>query len=331
MHNRVTLARAVLLLLIISLCSLGAYVSPMHAGVKRDVSIATGGVTGAYFPAGTAICRMVKLEREKHGFRCSAKRTSGAVANIRGLRNGKFDFALVPSDLRYQASRGEGVFEEPGPFEGLRAVFSLHAELFTVIVHADSGIKTFDNLQNKRVNLGPPGSDQRRIMEHVIDAKDWNLDSSFQRTELSSAEQIGALCDKKVDAISYFVGHPSGTLRGLAKYCPVKIIGVSEKDIEKLILKKSYYSRGTIPGKMYANNPDDVITFGVRATLVTTEGTSPQAVYAVVSSVFDNLDRFRRSHPIFKRLNLEEMAGKLDTKLLHEGASRYYRELGLLY
>ncbi len=331
MHNRVTLARAVLLLTI-TLCSLGTYVSPRHAGEHGYVSIATGGVTGTYFPAGTAICRMVNLERKTHGVRCSAERTSDAVANIRELSGGKFDFALVPSDLRYQASQGEGVFEKPGAFEDLRAVFSLHAELFTVIVRADSNIGTFDDLDGKRVNVGPSGSDQRRIMEHLIAAKNWNLGSSFQEaTELSSSEQIRALCNQKVDAIFYVVGHPSGTLRGLAKHCSVKIIGLSEEDIKKLVSDKPYFSSETIPGKMYASNLDDVITFGVRTILVTTEGTSPQAVYAVVRSVFENLDRFRRSHPIFKGLNPKDMAGKLDTELLHEAASRYYRESGLLY
>lgn len=329
MHDRVTLARAALLLTI-TLCSLGAYVSPLHAG-GNYVSLATGGVIGTYFPAGTAICRMVNLERKKYGVRCSAESTSGPITNIRVLRGGKFDFALVPSDWQAQAYRGEGVFTKRGAFNDLRAVFSLHAELFTVIVRANSGIETFDDLQEKPVNVGPSGSDQRRIMEHLIAAKNWTLDNFQRATELSASEQIRALCNNKVDAISYLIGHPSGTLRGLAKHCPVKIIGVSESDIENLVSKNSSYSSETIPGGMYTNNPDDVTTFGVRATLVTTKTTPPRIVYAMVSSVFENLDKFRRLHPAFARLDPREMVHKSLTAPVHKGANWYYEKSGLLY
>ena len=329
MHNRVTLARAVLLLTI-TLCSLGAYVSPLHAAGKQYVSIATGGVTGTYFPAGTAICRMVNLERKTHGVRCSAERTSDAVANIRELSYGKFDFALVPSDRQYQASRGEGVFEKSGPFEDLRAVFSLHAELFTVIVRADSNIGTFDDLEGKRVNVGPSGSDQRGLMQDLIAAKGWTM-GTFEKTfELKPSEQTRALCDKEVDAVSFVVAHPSGSVRESTKYCPVRIIDVSDRDINNLVSQNPYYSREIVPGKMYVENPDEVITFSVRATLVTKESTSPEAVFAVVSSVFRNLDKFQRLHPTFARLDRKDMAEKSLTVPLHEGARKYYEEMGLL-
>ena len=329
MHDRVTLARA-MLLLAITLCTLGAYVSPLHAG-PNYITLATGGVIGTYFPAGTAICRIVNLERNKLGVRCSAKSTSGAIENIRALRSGKFDFALVPSDLQYQAFRGEGAFTKRGGFENLRAVISLHAESFTVIVRANSGIETFDDLNGKSVNVGPSGSGQRRIMEHLIDAKEWETSNFRLATEINASDQIRALCDKKIDAISYLAGHPSGTLRGLAKHCPVRIIGVSEKVIEKLVSKYPYYSSETISGGMYVNNPDDVTTFGVRATLVTTENTPPRTVYAIVSAVFENLDKFRRLHPAFARLDPKEMVHRSLTAPVHKGAIWYFEKSGLLY
>ena len=126
---------------------------------QRFITIGTGGITGVYYPTGGAICRMVSKDRGRHGIRCSVESTGGSVYNIDTMRAGELDMAIVQSDLQYKAFNGAGAeFQDDGPFDGLRAVFSLHAEPFTVVARSEAGIASFDDLKGKRVNVGNPGS-----------------------------------------------------------------------------------------------------------------------------------------------------------------------------
>ncbi|HCP81797.1 MAG TPA: C4-dicarboxylate ABC transporter substrate-binding protein, partial [Octadecabacter sp.] len=143
------------------------------AYAEEFITIGTGGVTGVYYPTGGAICRLVNKGRRDHGVRCSVESTGGSVYNINTIREGELEFGVAQSDWQYHAYNGTSRFEESGPFEGLRAVFSVHPEPFTVVARADSGITTIADLEGKRVNIGNPGSGQRGTMEVLMEALGW--------------------------------------------------------------------------------------------------------------------------------------------------------------
>ena len=145
------------------------------ATAESFITIGTGGVTGVYYPAGGAICRLVNKGRKEHGVRCSVESTGGSVYNLNTIRAGELDMGVAQSDWQYHAYNGTSQFAEQGPNKDLRAVFSLHPEPFTVVARKDSGIKTFDDLKGKRVNIGNPGSGQRGTMEVVMNAKGWTM------------------------------------------------------------------------------------------------------------------------------------------------------------
>ncbi|MEE4317206.1 MAG: TAXI family TRAP transporter solute-binding subunit, partial [Erythrobacter sp.] len=132
------------------------------------ISIGTGGVTGVYYPAGGAICRLVNRDRAEHGIRCGVESTGGSIFNLNAIRSGELEFGVAQSDWHFHAYNGSSRFEENGAFEGLRAVFSLHPEPFTVVARADAGITNFEDLKGKRVNIGNPGSGQRGTMEVLM-------------------------------------------------------------------------------------------------------------------------------------------------------------------
>ena len=98
--------------------------------------------------------------------------------------------------------------------------------------------------------------------------------------------------------------------------------------VDELIADNSFYRTATIPGGMYRGNDEDVATFGVGATFVTSSDVSEEAVYTVVSSVFDNFEDFKKLHPAFANLEPEEMATAGLSAPLHPGAAKYYKEKG---
>jgi TRAP transporter TAXI family solute receptor len=300
----------------------------------KYINIATGSITGVYYPAGGAICRLVNRGRKDHGIRCSSESTGGSVANLNSLRKGTTDFAIVQSDWQYHAYNGTGFFADQEPFRNLRSIFSLYTETFTVAALENSGIKKIDDLAGKRVNFGPQGSGMYATMEVLSKVKGWNKASFSAITNLDPTTQIQALCSGKIDVMIYTSGNPNGVLQEATQYadpkCKVKILSIDKDTIDKLIKLNPFYVRAVIPGGMYRGNPNDVETFGVKATLVTSDQTPDDVVYNVTKAVFSDFENFKTLHPVFSSLNKKESVHEGNSAPLHRGAVRYYKEAGLL-
>lgn len=296
---------------------------------QRIISIGTGGVTGVYYPTGGAICRLVNKNRAEHKIRCSVESTGGSVYNINTIRQGELEFGVAQSDWQYHAYNGTSKFEEQGAFTDLRAVFSVHPEPFTVVARADSGITNFEDLKGKRVNIGNPGSGQRGTMEVLMNALGWTTADFALASELKAAEQSQALCDNKIDAMIYTVGHPSGSISEATTSCDSVLVNVTGEAVEKLISENSFYRTATIPGGMYRGNDADVTTFGVGATFVSSAAVADDIVYEVVKAVFDDIDGFRKLHPAFANLDPKQMAKDGLSAPIHDGAAKYYSENGM--
>jgi len=300
------------------------------ASANTFITIGTGGVTGVYYPTGGAICRLVNKGRKEHGVRCSVESTGGSVYNLNTIRAGELDMGVAQSDWQYHAYNGTSKFKDAGPNKDLRAVFSVHPEPFTVVARMDSGIKNFDDLKGKRVNIGNPGSGQRGTMEVLMAAKGMSKDDFSLVSELKSAEQSKALCDNKIDAMVFTVGHPSGSIKEATTSCDAVLVAVNGPAVDKLVAENEYYRKATVPGGMYRGTADDTATFGVGATFVSSTNTPSDTVYEVVKSVFENFDSFRKLHPAFANLKKEEMIKDGLSAPLHDGAVRYYKEAGLM-
>jgi TRAP transporter TAXI family solute receptor len=298
------------------------------AAEQQFVSIGTGGVTGVYYPTGGAICRLVNKGRKEHGVRCSVESTGGSVYNINTIRAEELDFGVAQSDWQYHAYNGTSKFKDQGAFKELRAVFSVHPEPFTVVARADSGIKTFTDLKGKRVNIGNPGSGQRGTMDVVMAALGWSKGDFALASELKSSEQAQALCDNKIDAMVFTVGHPSGSIKEATTSCASVLVPVTGPAIDKLVADNDYYRTAMIPGGMYTGTDSDTQTFGVGATFVSSTRVPDEVVYVIVKAVFENFDQFKKLHPAFANLDPKEMIKDGLSAPLHPGAAKYYKEKG---
>ncbi len=296
-------------------------------GADRFISIGTGGITGVYYPTGGAICRLVNKMRKETGIRCSVESTGGSIYNINTVRSGDLEFGVAQSDWQYHAWNGTSKFEDQGKFEDLRAVFSVHPEPVTIIARDDSGVDNITDLKNKRVNIGNVGSGTRGTWEVIEEALGWKRSDLKLASELKSAETGQAICDNKIDAYFWLVGHPSALTKESLATCPTHLVNATGMAIDKLIADNSFYRTATIPAGMY-NNEKDIRTFGVGATFITSAKVDEQAVYTVVKAVFDNFDQFKKLHPAFANLNEKEMIQDSISAPLHEGAMKYYKERG---
>ena len=297
---------------------------------QKFITIGTGGVTGVYYPTGGAICRLVNKNRKEHGIRCSVESTGGSAYNVNTIRAGDLDMGVAQSDVQAAAFQGTLTFKERGAFNNLRAVFSVHPEPLHLIARADAGIKTFDDLKGKRVNIGNPGSGQAETVKLILQTVGWSKNDFSLASELKSAEQSAALCDNKVDAVFFTVGIPSGSIKEATTTCDTKLIPISGAWVDSFVKKYPAYAKATIPGGIYRGSPDPTATFGPKATFVSSTNTPDDTVYAVVKSVFENFESFKKLHPAFADLQRNEMTVDGLSAPLHNGAIRYYKEVGLM-
>jgi TRAP transporter TAXI family solute receptor len=295
---------------------------------QRFVTIGTGGVTGVYYAAGGAICRLVNKDRAKHGIRCSVESTGGSVFNVNTIKAGELDLGFSQSDVQYNATNGLAQFRNAGAWGDIRAVFSVHPEPFTVVARKEANIKAFADFKGKRFNVGNPGSGTRASMEELLNAIGWKLGDFALASELKADEHGPALCDGKIDGFFYGVGHPSANIQDPTTSCGARLVSVTGPAVDKLVADRPYYAKAVIPGGLYPNNPDPTTTYGVLATVVSSTKTSPETVYQVVKAVFDNFEEFKKLHPALAHLKPENMIKDGLSAPLHEGAARYYREKG---
>ena len=295
---------------------------------QKFVTIGTGGVTGVYYAAGGAICRLVNKDRAKHGIRCSVESTGGSVFNVNTIKAGELDLGFSQSDVQYNATKGLGQFKDAGAWGDQRAVFSVHPEPFTVVARKEANIKAFTDFKGKRFNVGNPGSGTRSSMEELLGAMGWKLGDFSLASELKADEHGPALCDGKIDGFFYAVGHPSANIQDPTTSCGAKLVSITGPAVDKLVAEKPYYAKAVVPGGLYPNNPEPTNTYGVLATVVASAKTPPETVYQVVKAVFDNFDEFKKLHPALANLSPQSMVKDGLSAPLHEGAARYYKEKG---
>ncbi len=302
---------------------------PALSAAEKSVTIGTAGVTGVYYPAGGAICRMVNRGRKEHGIHCAVESTGGSIANLEAIHNKDIDLGIVQSDLLYYAYNGKEIFSDAGMDKKLRVLLSLHFEPFTIVARKNARINVFDDLKGKRIYIGPAGSGMRATMEELIAQKGLSKKTFANIVDVKSSDQTKALCEGKIDALVYAGGHPNGAIQQVTSTCATTLVSIAKKDIDKLVATHPFYVRAVIPGGMYNGNSQETRTFGVRSLLVASADLSDDVAYELVKAVFENLDNFKTLHPVFSTLDAKYMVANDNIAPVHPGAEKYYREKGM--
>ena len=309
--------------------ALGAtLISPTAMAEQKFVTIGTGGVTGVYYVAGGAICRLMNKERAKHGIRCSVESTGGSVYNVNAIKAGELDFGVSQSDVQYNSVKGLEQFKEGGANSDLRAVFSVFAEPLTVLSRKEASVKKFEDFKGKRFNVGNPGSGTRATIDMLMPGMGMKTGDFALTSELKPDEHGAALCDNKIDGFAYVVGSPAANIQDPTTTCGAKLVPITGPAVDKLVKDYPYFAVATIPGGIYPSNPDPIKTFGVVASFVSSSKVPADVVYAMVSAVFDNFDEFKKLQPALANLDPKDMIKNGLSAPLHEGAVKYYKEKG---
>lgn len=291
------------------------------------ITIGTGSVTGIYYPTGGAICRLVNQYKKDSNIRCSVESTDGSLYNLNSINTRDIDFGIVQSDVLYQAQKEEK--SAKNDYSKLKSVMAIYPELLTLVTRKDANINSLLDLKNKRINLGNSGSGNETTALALFDEigikkSDLKLAGTF-----SASQMPDALKDNTIDGYFYMVGHPTTNIKDASNSINVKIIPIENTILDSLIKKYPYYAKGSIPADTYKGQKEEIATFGVKAVLVTNENVSEKVVYSLVKAILENFDEFKKLHPAYSNITKESLLDGLSAPL-HDGAKRYYKEVGLI-
>lgn len=296
---------------------------------QRVLAMATGDVTGSYFPAGVALCRVVNEGRRDHGLRCAATLSQASVDNIGQLRRGEVDLAIVQSDVQDGAWRGLGAFAGDGAFAELRAVMALFPEPLALVARGDSGIAGLGDLPGERVSVGAPASGQRALIEALMAELGWRDTAFGAMLELEPAAAVNALCEGRIDAFFFAVGQPALAIQEATSSCGATLADVAGPAVDALVAANPFYFAAEIPAGLYAGVDRPTPSFAVGATLVTRADLPEAEIETVTAAILDNLAALAGFDPTLAGLDPTAMARRGLTAPLHPGAAAAFRARGL--
>lgn len=317
------------LLKILTIFVLGSL--PLHgfAQEKINLSIATGGTGGVYYPLGGGMANV--FTKNIPGMAATAEVTGGSVDNMRLIGTGKPYIALTQADALVDAFNGEGKFQ--GTKIPARAMMMLYTNLMHAVTVEGTGINTINDLKGKRVSTGSPGSATEVFAFRVLEAAGIDPKKDIRSERLGASESVNAMKDKKIDAFFFVVGLPTSAVTDLASTPGVKIKFLDHANLLPAMVKKNgnIYIADVIPKSTYAGMDKDNQATAVANLLVANANMSDEAVYNIVKTIFEKRADLIAVHKTAADIKLENQKREASPVPWHPGAVRYFKEKGLKF
>jgi uncharacterized protein len=298
------------------------------AALAQNVSIATGGTGGVYYPLGGGMAAV--LSKYVPGMQATAEVTGGSVANLQLIGTGKPYLAMTMVDAGLDALKGQDKFTgKPVP---VRTLMVMYPNRMHVVSIEGAGVTKMADLKGKRVSTGSGGSATEVMAFRVIEAAGLDKDKDMKRERLGVAESVNALKDRKIDAFFWVGGLPTAAVTDLANSPGVKIKMIDHANLVGAMNKKygNLYVEDRIPKDVYKGMEADNRQATVMNLLVAHQNMDEKTAYNIVKAVFDHRDELIRVHKEAENFKLETQktaaAGGIPW---HPGALRYFKEKGV--
>jgi len=293
----------------------------------ENISIATGGTGGVYYPLGGGLASV--LSKHVPGMQATAEVTGGSVDNLKLVSTGKTYIAFSMADAGQDAYRGEDKFK--GNKVPLKTLMVLYPNRMHVVSIDGKGVNKMADLKGKRVSTGAPGSATEVMAFRLIEAAGLDKDKDMKRERLSVAESVNAIKDGKIDAFFWVGGLPTAGVTDLANTPGTKIKMVDHAEVVAPMNKKygNLYVEDVIPKDIYRGMDTDNKQATVMNILVAHETMDDKTAYNIVKTIFDKRDDLIAVHKEAMNFKLSNQTNAATPIPFHPGAIKYYTEKGI--
>lgn len=293
------------------------------ATAQQQLSIATGGTGGTYYPVGGGLAEIVNNHVE--GYSATAEVTGASVENMGLIATGDADLAIALADTVAHAYNGTGNFDGQ-QLPMIRGLASLYANMVHIVALADSGITSLDDLAGMRVSIGAPGSGTEVNAAAILNANGISYDD-IEEQRLNFNETADALANGDIDAGFWSVGAPTSSILNLATTQGIVILELTEDQLNAAMGAHDTFAATTLPGGSYNGVDDDVAVLGIPNVLTVSSEMSDDLAYELTRAMFENIAELQAVHPAANETTVEFTMSATPIPL-HPGALRYYDEIG---
>ena len=293
----------------------------------QNISIATGGTGGVYYPMGGGIAAV--LSKHVPGMQATAEVTGGSVDNLKLVGTSKSYVGFSMADAGQDAYRGEDKFK--GNKIPLRTLMVLYPNRMHVVSIEGRGIAKMADLKGKHVSTGSPGSATEVMAFRLIEAAGLDKDKDMKRERLSVAESVNAIKDGKIDAFFWVGGLPTAGVTDLANTPNTKLKMVDHAELVSAMNKKygNLYVEDVITKDVYRGMDSDNKQATVMNILVANESMDDKTAYNIVKTIFDKRDDLIAVHKEVTNFKLENQKSSASPIPFHPGAAKYFAEKGI--
>ncbi len=306
----------------------------LHGADGASYLLATASSGGTYFPVGVALGTLSKIKLQPaHGMSLTAITSAGSGENLRLLRQGEVQFAILQGLYGAWAWHGEGQLANEGRQAYLRSVTMLwqNVEHFVVLSKlAPSG--TIADLRGMagrpfsigKRNSGTEGSGRQILGQLGIDA------DTFKLVHVGYAASAEALRNGTASGMNTPAGPPVAavTQAFAAMGDELTVLDFTDEEMRRVNEKYPLWSRHVIPAGTYPGQDTEIRTLAQPNFLAVHAGVDEEHVYLLTKTIYENLSFLRGIHKATAVMSLDAAVEGLPVPL-HPGALRYYREAGL--
>ena len=292
------------------------------ATLAQNLSIATGGTGGVYYPYGGGFAELISQHLD--GYDAVAEVTGASVENMGLIFRGDSDLALVLADTAYQAYTGTEAFEGR-QVENARALASIYPNAVQLVTLADSDIDSLQDLKGKRVSVGAPGSGTELNARALMEANGLTYDD-METQRLNFNETADAIRDGDIDAGFWSVGPPTSSILNLATTRDIRLIGFSDEEIANAREEVEVFAPYTLKAGLYEGMDEPVQTIGIPNVLVVNSDMEDELAYELTKLLFERIDDLIAIHPAANDTTVEFTLQSTPIPL-HSGSIRYYEEV----
>ncbi|MDR2051508.1 MAG: TAXI family TRAP transporter solute-binding subunit [Deltaproteobacteria bacterium] len=315
-------------LLALALCIVMSPLQSQAAERKKvNISFPTAATTGALYPLGAGIANVWNNKLGYVNTRVQA--SNGGLQNLNLLREKEAQVSFAVSSIAYEAAHGENTFKDRA-YPGLRVLTGLYYNPNQVVARADSKVDTLADFKGKRFAPGSAGGTTEGESKVHFTAAGLKYPGEMQIQRVGFTESIDLMRNRQLDGAWIMAGIPTAAVTEMCATANGKLIGMDAELIRKIQADYPWYSPFVIPAGTYDGQKTDITTTAVKMLLLTDSSLPDDLIYDLTKSLWENLDEVRKAHSVMKTVTPDMAVKDLSGLLLHPGAEKYYREVGLL-